>query len=278
VWIGDLEVWPVSDGTFRLDGGAMFGTVPKVLWEKRAPADERNRIQLGLNALVVRSGHTHVLIDAGIGGKLSPKERDIFAVDRPQTLVESLAAIGLEPGDIDQVIATHQHLDHAGVFTAVVNDRVVPVFSRAQHVVRRGEWEDATHPHQRNRASYLPDDFMPLQAAGLVEFIEHDGEIVSGLSVWRTGGHTAHHQIVKLESGGRRALFPADLFPTTAHVDPAWVMGYDLYPVETLRARLRWLEEAIAGEYVIFFEHDPAMTAGIIRRDTGRLRVDPVPV
>jgi glyoxylase-like metal-dependent hydrolase (beta-lactamase superfamily II) len=276
VRIGDIEVWPVSDGCFRLDGGAMFGTVPKVLWQKRAPADDRNRIPLGLNALLVRIGHTNILVDAGIGDKFDQKARDIFAIDRSVTLERSLAELGVTPNDIDLVIASHLHLDHAGGLTTREGDRAVPRFRRARHVVRRGEWEDATHTHERNRASYISDDFLPLAEAGLLELIEHDGDVVPGISVWRTGGHTAHHQIVRIESRGQRALFLADLVPTTAHLDPAWVMGYDLYPVETLQAKIRWLQEAILGEYVIFFEHDPAVAAGVIRLESGRMRVTPV--
>lgn len=276
--LGRFEVMPVSDGTFRLDGGAMFGTVPKVLWERRAPADERNRVHLGLNALLIRSGHQLILIDAGIGDKLSPRAREIFAVDRPPSLEASLAVLGVRPGDIDLVITTHLHLDHAGGLTRISGSAVRPVFPHARHVVRRGEWDDATQPHPRNRASYLSDDFLPLEAAGLVDFIEHDGEVVDGVSVWRTGGHTAHHQIVRIESDGQRGLFLADLVPTTAHVEPAWIMGYDLYPMETLTSRQRWLQEAISREYVIFFEHDPTVAAGIIRQDEGRLHVEPVAV
>lgn len=276
MWIGDIEVLPVSDGTFRLDGGAMFGTVPKVLWERRAPADERNRIALGLNALLIRTGHTRVLVDAGIGDKLSAREAEIFAVDRTRHLDRSLAEAGLTARDIDVVIATHLHLDHAGGFTALFDGVVMPRFPNARYVIRRGEWEDATHPHERNRASYLAADFLPLAAAGVVDFIDQDGSVAPGVSVWRTGGHTAHHQIVRIDAQGRTGLFLADLVPTAAHVDDAWVMGYDLYPVETLAAKKRWVAEAAAGEYVIFFEHDPVITAGVIKIESGRKRVEPL--
>lgn len=273
---GTITVHPISDGTFRLDGGAMFGTVPKVLWEKRAPADARNRIALGLNALLIQTAGRNILVDAGIGNKLSPRERDIFAVDHTVDLERSLGTVGLGVGDIDTVIATHLHLDHAGGFTAHVAGRVAPRFPRARYLVRRGEWEDATHPHARNRASYLPDDFIPLAEAGVIDFLDDDGEVAPGVSVWRTGGHTAHHQIVRIDGGGRSALFLADLVPTTAHLDAPWIMGYDLYPVDTLAAKTRWIAEAVAAEYVIFFEHDPAIPAGVIRQASGRCHVEPV--
>jgi glyoxylase-like metal-dependent hydrolase (beta-lactamase superfamily II) len=142
--------------------------------------------------------------------------------------------------------------------------------------VRRGEWEDATHPHERNRASYLPGDFRPLEAAGLIKFHDDDIEVRPGINVQRTGGHTMHHQIIRIESGGRVGIFTADLIPTSAHLDVPWIMGYDLYPMDTLHYKKRFVAEAVRGEYVIFFEHDPAMAAGIIRDTNGRLSIQPV--
>ncbi|MFI5179409.1 MAG: MBL fold metallo-hydrolase, partial [Vicinamibacterales bacterium] len=227
--LGEFELRSITDGFFGLDGGAMFGVVPKTLWERRAPADPRNRIRLGLRPLVVRTGRHTVLIDAGIGDKMSAKEQDIYAIDRRDALDRALESAGVAPGDIDVVIATHLHFDHVGGLTTRRDGEVVPRFPRARHLIRRLEWEDATHPHERNRASYLPENFVPLADAGLVEFTEGDGELVPGLSVWRTGGHTMHHQLVKIESGGRTAVYVADLMPTTAHVDPPWIMSYDLY-------------------------------------------------
>jgi len=274
--LGEFELLPLSDGTFRLDGGAMFGVIPKALWEKRTPADERNRIAMSVRPLLVRGRGTNILIDAGIGDKMTAKDADIFAFDRTNTLDRSLAVAGLQPDDIDIVIATHLHFDHAGGFTVMVDGRAVPRFSRARHFIRRGEWDDAMQPHERNRASYLRDNYVPLLEAGLVEFIEDDGDVVPGVRVLRTGGHTMHHQIVRIDSGGRTAVFAADLLPTTAHLDDPWIMGYDLYPVDTLMYKKRFLAEAIAGEYVIFFEHDPLIAAGTIRQEGSRKLVDAI--
>ncbi len=274
--LGDFDLLTLSDGTFRLDGGAMFGVVPKPLWEKRAPADAQNRIALGLRPLLAQAGGRRILIDAGIGDKMGEKETAIYAIDRRANLDHSLAACGLGPADIDVVIATHLHFDHVGGFTALVDGVPRPRFPRATYYVRRAEWEDATHPHERNRASYLADNFVPLESAGVLRFIEDDGEVLPGLSVWRTGGHTMHHQIVRLESGGRTAVYVADLMPTSAHVDPAWVMGYDLYPMDTFLYKKQFVREAIDREYVIFFEHDPAIAAGIIREKNGRPYVEPL--
>lgn len=275
VTVGEFDVVSLSDGTFRLDGGAMFGVVPRTLWERRAVPDDKNRIPLAIRPLLVRTPAGTVLIDAGIGDKLGPKERGIYAVDQTEHLSQSLAVAGLAASDIDVVLATHLHFDHAGGFTQLVDGVLLPTFPNARYLIRRGEWDDATHPHERNRASYLAENYLPLLEAGVVDFLEGDGEVLPGISVWRTGGHTRHHQIVRLESGGETAVFAADLLPTTAHLDEAWIMGYDLYPMETLAYKKRLLAEAVAEEYVIFFEHDPVVKAGVIRSDRGRKYVDP---
>src|SRR5688500_14134187 len=210
---GALELFSLSDGSFRLDGGAMFGVVPKPLWQKRAPADDRNRIQLGLRPLLVR-GDRLLIVDGGIGGKMSAKDQDIYAIDRHITLETSLAAAGAGTGDIDIAVATHLHFDHVGGFTVRDADGALrPTFERARHVVRRGDWDDATHPHERNRASYLPENFRPLEAAGQIDFHDDDIEVMPGVRVRRTGGDAMHHEVVSVESGGRAAVLTADTMP-----------------------------------------------------------------
>jgi glyoxylase-like metal-dependent hydrolase (beta-lactamase superfamily II) len=276
VQLGEFEVLSLSDGMFRLDGGAMFGVVPKTLWQQRAVPDERNRIALSIRPLLVRTPTHVILIDAGVGDRLGAKAREIYGLDRSDHLMRSLAGAGVQPEDVDIVLATHLHFDHAGGFTRQTGSSIGPAFPRARYVIRRGEWEDATHPHERNRASYVAEHFEPLLDAGAVDFIEQDGEVVPGVSVWRTGGHTMHHQIVRIESAGQIGYYAADLLPTTAHIDEAWIMGYDLYPMDTLAFKKRFLAKAIAAEYVIFFEHDPAVTAGIITIEQGRKRVHPL--
>jgi glyoxylase-like metal-dependent hydrolase (beta-lactamase superfamily II) len=274
---GNLELISLCDGSFRLDGGAMFGVVPKPLWERRAPADARNRIRLSMRPLLVRGDRTMV-IDAGVGEKLDPKSVEIYAIDRTPTLAEGLAAAGLGEADVDLVLASHLHFDHAGGFTR--RDRsgaLVRVFSRARYVARTAEFEDATHPNERNRASYLIENYGPLADAGVLDLVPGDATIMPGVRVVRTGGHTMHHQIVYIESGGRTAVFAADLIPTTAHIDNAWVMGYDLYPMDTMAFKRAFIREAIDREYLIFFEHDPAIAAGFIREADGRRFVEPAP-
>jgi len=273
--IGDLELISVDDGFFRLDGGSMFGIVPKVVWEKKAPADDRNRIRLAMRPLIVLGVRT-MIIDAGVGDKDDAKFHDIYGMDRSRTLDHALAEAKIAPEDIDIVLATHLHFDHAGGFTVRdANGRIRPRFPRAQYVVRRGEWEDATHPHARNRASYIADNYVPLADAGVLLMVDEDQTIMPGVRVQRTGGHTMHHQMVWIESGGKRAAYVADMMPTTAHVPDAWVMGFDLYPVDTLFAKQAFLKDAVDQDILVFFEHDPTIAAGYVREINGKRTLQP---
>jgi methylmalonyl-CoA epimerase len=273
---GDVSLVSVHDGVFGLDGGAMFGVVPRTLWAPHAPPDDRNRIRLATRPLIVEAEWGRLMIDCGIGDKMDAKQRDLYAVNRDQTLDDALATVGLAADRIDLVLATHLHFDHFGGATIRRDGRLEPRFARARYIIRRAEWEDATHTHERNRASYIADDFVPLKQAGVVDFHDHDQTIKPGLRVVRTGGHCPQHQIVLVESAGRMAVFPADLIPTTAHIRDAWIMGYDLAPMETLAFKKRFIREAIDREYLIFFEHDPLVAAGYIREKDGRRYVDQV--
>ena len=272
---GDLELIPLLDARFRLDGGAMFGVVPRLLWEKRNPADERNRIRMAMRPLLVR-GEKLMLIDAGIGDAFDAKFADIYAVDRAEALETTLERAGAPAAAIEIVLATHLHFDHAGGFTTEERGAVRPRFPRARYLIDRGEWADATHPNERNRASYVAGNFVPLESAGCIDLTDGDGPIMAGVRVRCTSGHTRRHQIVYLESGGKTAVFAADLLPTVAHVDLPWIMAYDLFPMETLAFKRRFLRDAIDHEYLIFFEHDPDIAAGYIREKGGRPYVEPL--
>ncbi|MBI4478287.1 MAG: methylmalonyl-CoA epimerase [Acidobacteria bacterium] len=274
--LGDLELISLSDGFFRLDGGAMFGVVPKVLWSRHIEPDDRNRIRLGLRPLVVRGART-MLIDAGVGDKLDAKLTDIYGLERASHLDHSLAAAGLTPESIDIVLATHLHFDHAGGLTMRGDDgRIRPRFPRAQYVIRRGEWEDAMTPNQRTRASYFPENYAPLAEARVLQLVDADTTIMPGVKVRRSGGHTPHHQVVVVESGGHTAVFAADLVPTVAHLPEPWVMGYDLLPLDTMRFKATLLAEAVKGGHVMFFEHDPEVAAGIVVEEGGKRWVERV--
>ena len=276
--LGDLELTPLLDGYFRLDGGAMFGVVPKTLWQKRAPADDRNRITMAMRPLLVRpASGPLMIIDAGCGDKMDGKSADIYGFDRRESLDVSMARAGVGADQIAIVLASHLHFDHAGGFTTKdESGALAPRFPNARYLVNTGEWDDANHPHERNRASYVAENYVPLQEAGVLTLLPDDAAVAPGIRMRRTGGHTRFHHIIYLESEGRTAVFAADLIPTTAHVDVPWIMGYDLYPMETLEFKRVFVEEAVDREYIVFFEHDPVVAAGIIRRKDKRLYVEPL--
>jgi methylmalonyl-CoA epimerase len=275
--LGDFELVTLSDGFIGLDGGAMFGVVPRTLWEKRLPPDDSNRIPLGMRPLIVRSGSKTVLIDAGCGDKIDPKLAQIYKLDRRYHLDHSLADAGLTTDDIDIVVASHLHFDHVGGFTKLGKDgALVPRFPKAKYLAHRAEWEDATHPHERNRASYLQENFVPLKDAGVLTLVEDAAEIIPGIRYRRSGGHTPNHQVVMIESGGRTAVFTADMYPTSVHIPDPWMMGYDLYPMDTLAFKRAFAREAVEREYLLFFEHDPSMAAGYLREKDGKRYVERV--
>jgi methylmalonyl-CoA epimerase len=276
VAFGDLRLTLLHDGPFRLDGGAMFGVVPRALWERQSPPDDANRIQLAMRPLLVEASWGRMIVDCGAGDKMDAKQRAIYGLDRSRTLDHALGEVGLSSESIDLALATHLHFDHFGGATIARGGAIVPRFPNATYLIRAAEWEDATHPHERNRASYLAEDFVPLQGAGVVSFFDGDQTIRPGVRVVRTGGHTGQHQIVFVESGGRTAVFVADLIPTVAHVPDAWVMGYDLFPMDTLAFKKRFIREAIDREYLVLFEHDPQVAAGYIREKGGKRYVEQV--
>ena len=273
---GDFELVSAHDGMFRLDGGGMFGAVPRPVWEAQASPDDRHRVLLGMRPLIVEADWGRMIIDCGVGDKMSVELCDRYALDRTRHLDHALADVGLSTESLDLVLATHLHFDHIGGATVRERDVLKPRFPRARYLIRAAEWEEATNPHDRSRASYLPDDFLPLKEAGVADFYDGDCVVRPGVRVVRTGGHCPEHQIVYLESAGMTAVFAADLIPTTAHIRDAWIMGYDLFPMETLAFKKRFIREAIDREYLIFFVHDPLVSAGYIREAQGHRYVEQV--
>jgi glyoxylase-like metal-dependent hydrolase (beta-lactamase superfamily II) len=256
--LGDLDLTVLTDGTYLLDGGAMFGVVPKTLWEKRTPANERNQIVLGTNTVVVRSGKHTVVIETGIGNKLPEKLRSIY--DAKQLLLQSFRAAGIRPEEVDVVINTHLHFDHCGWNTIRKEDgSVEATFPNAQYFVHRGEVEHGHLQLERDAVSYISENYDPLIASGQMTLIEPPAggmEIVPGVSVEVYPGHTAQMMAVMLDSGGRRACYISDLMPTSAHLDVTWVLGYDLYPLTCIEQRKRFLSRAIPEQWLVLFTHD----------------------
>lgn len=276
VTLGDIKVHVLSDGVFALDGGAMFGVVPRVVWEKTDPPDDKNRVTLGLNVALVESGGKRILVDTGMGDKWSEKEARMYRLDRSTTLVGSLQTLGVAPEDIDVVVNTHLHFDHAGGNTRLVDGKAVPTFPRARYVVQMGEWEDATHPHERSRASYREENFVPLAESRQLDTVQGEVQVAPGVRVVPVGGHTAYHQMVLVEGGGETVAIPTDLLPTTSHLPLPFVMGYDLFPVGTLEAKRRLLEKAAAERWTLLFYHDPRVALGGVRREGDRYVLDRV--
>jgi glyoxylase-like metal-dependent hydrolase (beta-lactamase superfamily II) len=265
---GSVEWHLLSDGTFRLDGGAMFGVVPKPLWEKKIPADERNRITLGLHPLLIRTGGKTILVDTGIGRKESGRFPEIFAIGNEIDLLASLAEHGIRAEDVDVVVYTHLHFDHAGGGTRRdAEGRAVPVFPRATHLVQRAELRDAEQPTERSRASYLPENWEPIREAGLLEVVDGEIELAPGVRTSLLKGHIRSLTAIMIESGGEKAFYPSDNVPTSAHVPPPWVMGYDLYPLDTLAFKETFLPRAIDEGWTVVFEHDASVGAVKVHRE-----------
>jgi glyoxylase-like metal-dependent hydrolase (beta-lactamase superfamily II) len=279
VRLGDLEFRIVSDGGFRLDGGAMFGVVPKPLWEKQKPADARNRIQLSMNCVLARTAGKTVLIETGAGDKLDAKRRDIYAIaDSGPRLLDGLAAHGVRPDHVDIVVNTHLHFDHCGWNTRIVDGRVLPTFPNAQYFVQRGELEHAKRPTERDQASYFPENFTAIEQAGQFVLLEGDREIVPGIELIRVPGHNADMQCVRLSGGGKAAFCFVDLVPTTAHVPLAWIMGYDLYPLTTLENKKKWIPEVARSGTLAIFTHDMNVPSAYLRETGEKIEIEPARV
>ncbi|MEP7213168.1 MAG: MBL fold metallo-hydrolase [Acidobacteriota bacterium] len=292
---GDYRVEIVADTEFRLDGGAMFGVVPRVLWERVCPPDELNRIRMNMNCVFIDTGTEKILIETGIGEKWSEKETKMYGIFREKHLAQTLfEKTGSCPEDITIVINTHLHFDHAGGNTIIPNsppskggvaaasaDGVVvaggrtpvPQFKNARYLVSKSELAHAENPHERDRASYLSENWRPLQETGQLELMPDNYEPIAGLNVQQVRGHSETMQTWRLDSGGRTIYGFADLIPTSHHIQPAWIMGYDLYPTETLEFKKRILPQAVAEDWLCLFYHDIARPLCGLTFEDGKIRV-----
>jgi glyoxylase-like metal-dependent hydrolase (beta-lactamase superfamily II) len=284
--LGDLRIHALEAGLLRLDGGAMFGVVPKPLWERRIPADDRNRIPLALRCLLVETPDELVLVETGLGNKESEKFTAIYGVenapppehaDAPDRLQAAIRAAGFTPDDVGVVVNTHLHFDHAGGNSYRDAEGVVRLsFPRARYVVQRGEWEYAHWRNERTQASYLSDNFDPVEAAGAFDLVEGAVEVVPGISTMLTPGHVPHHQSVLIRSGGEAACFLADVIPTMQHLPLPWVMGYDVEPLVTLESKRALLERAEEERWLLVSTHDAATPWGYaVRGERGLAREEP---
>ncbi len=267
VKLGQFKVSLICDGHYRLDGGAMFGVVPKPVWAKRMEADEQNRIRMGLNALLVQTGQENILVEAGLGTFSDEKLRQQIALEQPSTILDGLDTLGVRPEDIQHVVLTHLNFDHAGHCTTRDEDGLFrPTFPAARYHVQKSEYDFAVDPPRRLQASYIPHSILPVMEAGQWDLLEGDGAITRGVRVRHTGGHTAGHQAVYIESEGEELVFWGDLMPTSRHMDPGYGMAYDLYPMDTLRVRAELAEDAVTRGLLSAWVHEPELRFGRIRR------------
>jgi len=266
--LGELTLTSLNGGNFRLDGGAMHGVVPKTLWSKLVSCDERNRVSYSTRCLLVEGAGHRTLIETGNGDKFPAKLKDIYGIDHDRAVSDALREVGVLPDAIDTVVMTHLHFDHSGGTTRqTASGGVEPIFHNARHVVQEREWHDATHPHERNRASYLAENILPLEP--LLQRVEGETEVAPGITVLPTPGHTAGHQSVLIgRPGEQRALFLGDVVPTAVHTRLPYVMAYDLEPARTLETKRALFTRAIAERWIVVWGHDLDHVAG-------RLALDP---
>ena len=271
--IGRFDVRIFSDGVFRLDGGAMFGIVPKVLWEREKPADERNRVTMDMNCLLIRDADHIIVVETGAGPKLTDRQKKIFGIEDPPRLLDELKRLGVRPDEVTLVVNTHLHFDHSGGNTYRDDGRIVPTFPRATYVFQRREWEDAIAPNERTRGSYLSDDYAPLEAIGKLELVDEPVEILPGIRLDRVQGHTRGTQTVRVTDRDATLFFSSDFMPDRHHLPLPWISGFDLFPLDTLAAKKLILRRAIDERWVVGFTHDlPRL--GRISEAEGKFRFD----
>jgi glyoxylase-like metal-dependent hydrolase (beta-lactamase superfamily II) len=273
---GSFEILPFVEQRFKLDGGSMFGVIPKKIWGNLIPADDNNLIQMQTNLFLLRANGKNILLDTGLGDIISEKEKKIYAASGDTNIETGLRNLGFQPEDIDYVFLTHLHTDHSGGSVKNANGKVVPRFPKAVYVVQQDEWDDATHPDERTAAVYIPDRLRILEAAGQLELIDGDKELLPGIRAVKTGGHTRGHQAFEAESERKMAVYYADIVPSAHHIRVPFVPSTDLFPLDTMKVKRGLLKRLLAEDMVIVFDHDIDTKIGRLREDGGKVLVDTI--
>ncbi len=272
---GNYECFSVDTGGFILDGGAMFGAVPKVLWQREIPADKKNCISLKARSLLIQGEGRNILVDTGLGDKLSEKLKKIYDVDQKSTNIDtSLSKYGLNRNDITDVFITHLHFDHAGGSTFIKNGKAFPAFPNAIYYIQKDEWKEATDPAARNAASYMKENFIPLKESGVLKIVEGQGELFKNIDIIVTNGHTQGQQHLLIKGETRSLFYCADTIPTSAHLSLRWHTAYDNYPVIIIKEKRKLLDRALKENWILFFEHDPDIAAASIKQGEKNVEID----
>jgi|TARA_B100001750_G_scaffold3491_1_gene2815 glyoxylase-like metal-dependent hydrolase (beta-lactamase superfamily II) len=272
--VGNYTLYSIETSQFSLDGGAMFGIIPKTLWEKEAPADEYNRIQMVTRSLLVVSNERKIIIDTGNGDKWDDKNRSRYNIDLDKiNLSSSLEKYGFIPADITDVFCTHLHFDHAGGNTSIEDGKIVPTFPNATYWIHQDNWDLANSPSEKDRGSYLAENWSVLAENGMIEYVTDREEFLPGIEIMLTYGHTIGMMHPLIKDGNNTVFYAADIFPMAAHVPLAWVMAYDLNPVQTIKEKRSLLPTMVDKNWTVFFEHDPLRQAGKVTMDGKHYRL-----
>lgn len=272
--LGEIEIFSLVENRFKIDGGAMFGVVPKTIWEKLVHCDEKNRVDLDVNLLLVKTKDKNILIDTGIGDALTDRMRKIYGMEKKSNLSEGLAMFGMKPEDIDVVVLTHLHLDHAGgVVRFNEKGEKVPAFPNAKHIVQSQEWNDALVPDERTLVTYFPENCFVLEETKLVETVDGEEEIEPGIKVIHTGGHTRGHQAILIDTGNDKILCPGDILPTQNHLKIPYVTSADTYPMDTMKVKKEFLERCLNDGWSVAFDHDTEMKLAKLRKIDDKVEI-----
>ena len=272
--IGKYKLSIITSGYVGLDGGAMFGIIPKPLWQRTNPADEANRIKLSTRHLILESGNRKIIIDTGMGNKWDEKSKKIYAIDEKNSMQSALASAGLKMEDITDVILTHLHFDHTGGSTKLENGKLVPAFPNAKYYVQKKHYDWAVNPSEKDRGSFIKDNFVPLFDAGVIEFTNGNQQLDDEIELIETNGHTFAQQMVKISDSSNTVLFCADLIPLISHIPLPYIMGFDIQPLVTLQEKKQFLSEAVHKNWKLFFGHDPEIAFATVRQTEKGIRED----